>query len=138
MSQGEYVAPEKIEDVYARSPFISQLFVYGDSFENFLIAIVLLDEDYVKKWTAQNGNHAHITTPYETCQELKQIVLDDMTREGKRRDLMSFEQVKIIEFIRDPFTVENGLLTPTFKARRFAIERKYRPLFKKIYQTARN
>lgn len=60
-----------------------------------------------------------------------------MTREGKRRDLMSYEQVKMIELIKDPFTVENGLLTPTFKARRFAIEKKYRTLFQKMYKTAR-
>ena len=48
LSQGEYVAPDKIEDVYSRSRFISQVFVYGDSLENFLVAIVLLDDDYIK------------------------------------------------------------------------------------------
>ena len=137
MSQGEYVAPEKIEDIYARSPFISQLFVYGDSLESFLIGIIVLDEDYVKKWSLQTGNHVQISIPYESSNDLKQIVLDDMTHEGKRRDLMPYEQVKIIEFIKDPFTVENGLLTPTFKARRFAIEKKYRTLFEKIYKIAR-
>lgn len=134
LSQGEYVAPEKIEDVYARSPFISQLFVYGDSFESFLIAIIVLDEDYIKKWSAQNGNNTHLTVPYEKCDELKRIVLEDMTREGKKRGLMSYEQIKVVEFVKEPFTVENGLLTPTFKARRYAIEKKYKPVFEQIYK----
>jgi long-chain acyl-CoA synthetase len=76
----------------------------------------------------QNGNNIH---------ELKQIVLDDMIQEGKKRGLMSYEQVKIIEFIKEPFTIENGLLTPTFKARRFAVEKKYKVLFEKIYKHAK-
>ena len=61
--------------------------------------------------------------------ELKQIVLDDMIREGKKRGLMSYEQVKAIEFIKEPFTIENGLLTPTYKSRRFAVEKKYKNIF---------
>ncbi|CAF4216640.1 unnamed protein product, partial [Rotaria sordida] len=67
--------------------------------------------------------------------KLKRIVLDDMIREGKRRGLMSYEQVKAIEFIKEPFTIENGLLTPTFKARRYAVEKKYKELFQKIYKS---
>jgi long-chain acyl-CoA synthetase len=92
----------------------------------------------VKKWTSENGNNSHITIPYESSTELKQIVLDDMTREGKKSGLMSYEQVKIIEFVKEPFTVENGLLTPTFKARRYAIEKKYKELFQKIYKNAKD
>jgi long-chain acyl-CoA synthetase len=56
-----------------------------------------------------------------------------MTREGKKRGLMSYEQVKIIEFIKEPFTIENGLLTPTFKSRRFAVEKKYKDLLMSLY-----
>ncbi len=58
-----------------------------------------------------------------------------MIREGKRRGLMSFEQVKRIEFIKESFTIENGLLTPTFKSRRYAVEKKYKELFQKIYKS---
>jgi long-chain acyl-CoA synthetase len=58
-----------------------------------------------------------------------------MIREGKRRGLMSYEQVKAIEFIKEPFTIENGLLTPTFKSRRYAVEKKYKELFQSIYKS---
>jgi len=58
-----------------------------------------------------------------------------MVREGKRRGLMSYEQVKAIEFIKEPLTIENGLLTPTFKARRYAVEKKYKDLFTQIYKS---
>ncbi|UJR15663.1 hypothetical protein I4U23_002597 [Adineta vaga] len=135
LSQGEYVAPEKIEDVYARSRFISQLFVYGDSFQSFLVAVVLLNDDFVKKWTETEGNNLPSS---EFDNKLKQVVLDDMIREGKKRGLMSYEQVKAIDFIKEPFTIENGLLTPTFKARRYAVEKKYKDLFEKIYKRVNN
>ncbi|CAF1423303.1 unnamed protein product [Adineta ricciae] len=135
LSQGEYIAPEKIEDVYARSRFISLVFVYGDSFESFLVAIVVLDDDYVKKWAATEGHHVQASEPDE---KLKQIVLDDMTREGKKRGLMSYEQVKNIEFIKEAFTIENGLLTPTFKSRRYAVEKKYKNVFVNMYKSANN
>ncbi|CAF2567088.1 unnamed protein product [Rotaria sp. Silwood2] len=135
LSQGEYVAPEKIEDVYARSRFISQIFVYGDSFESFLVAVVLLNDGYVKQWAKNEGYTVEPTISPELNAKLKQIVLDDMIREGKRRGLMSYEQVKAIDFIKEAFTIENGLLTPTLKARRYAVEKKYKELFQQIYKS---
>lgn len=130
LSQGEYIAPEKIEDVYTRSLFVSQVFVYGDSFKNFPVAIVVLDDAYMKKWGEQESNRSIANDP----DKLKKVVLEDMTREGKKRDLMSYEQVKVIEFITEPFTIENGLLTPTFKSRRFAVEKKYKDLLLDLYK----
>jgi len=88
----------------------------------------------MQKWSSENSNTTHVISN----NELKQIVLDDMIREGQKHGLMSYEQVKIIEFIKEPFTIENGLLTPTFKARRFAVEKKYKDLFEKIYRTTKD
>ncbi|CAF3393097.1 unnamed protein product [Rotaria socialis] len=135
LSQGEYVAPEKIEDVYSRSRFIAQVFVHGDSLESVLVAVVLLNDEYIKQWATNEGLAVQETLSSEMEKKLKQVVLDDMVREGKKRGLMSFEQVRAIEFIKEPFTIENGLLTPTFKARRYAVEKRYNELFKKIYKT---
>jgi long-chain acyl-CoA synthetase len=56
-----------------------------------------------------------------------------MVREGKKRGLMSYEQVKAIDIIKEAFTIENGLLTPTFKSRRFAVEKKYKDLLMSLY-----
>ncbi|CAF4351679.1 unnamed protein product, partial [Adineta steineri] len=66
LSQGEYVAPEKIEDVYARSRFISQIFVYGDSYESCLVAIVVLNDGFVKKWAQTEGNNVETIEPSES------------------------------------------------------------------------
>lgn len=53
MAQGEYIAPAKIEDIYAQSPYILQIFVYGNSYKSCLVAIVvpnllLIQENFKK------------------------------------------------------------------------------------------
>lgn len=130
MSQGEYIAPEKIEDVYCRSLFIFQVFVFGDSLKNFPVAVVVLDDAYVQKWAEKPDNRALLNDE----EKFKAFILSEMIREGKKRDLMSYEQVKVIEFIKEPFTIENGLLTPTFKSRRFVVEKKYKDLLLSLYK----
>jgi len=47
LAQGEYIAPEKLENVYVQSSFISQIHVHGDSLQSFLVAIVIPDFDVI-------------------------------------------------------------------------------------------
>ncbi|EPB65024.1 hypothetical protein ANCCEY_15913, partial [Ancylostoma ceylanicum] len=45
LAQGEYVAPEKIENIYVRSKYVAQSFVYGESLKTCLIAVVVPDAE---------------------------------------------------------------------------------------------
>ena len=130
MSQGEYIAPEKIENVYVRSRFVAQVYVYGASQHNALVGLVVLDDDVAKKWLREQEK------PSDAA--LNEAVLTDMIHYGKQHGLMPYEQVKRITIIAEPFTMENGLLTPTFKARRHAVEKKYRAVFQEMYNQLKN
>ena len=55
LSQGEYIAPEKLENVFVLSPFIAQVMVYGDSLQNCTVAIVVVEVAAMEKWGAENG-----------------------------------------------------------------------------------
>ena len=40
MQQGEYIAPERLEVIFEKSPFIDQVFVYGNSLREYLVALL--------------------------------------------------------------------------------------------------
>lgn len=53
--QGEYVAPEKIENVHTQSPLVAQSFVYGDSLRSFIVAVIVPDHEALEAWAKANG-----------------------------------------------------------------------------------
>lgn len=55
LSQGEYIAPEKIEQMLINSPLIAQSIVYGDSFKSYTVAIIVPEESEVEKWALKQG-----------------------------------------------------------------------------------
>ena len=54
-SQGEYIAPEKVENIYARSTLVAQVYHYGDSLKSACVAIIVPDEEVLTKWASDNG-----------------------------------------------------------------------------------
>jgi long-chain acyl-CoA synthetase len=57
LSQGEYIAPEKVENVFALSKFAEQTMVYGDSLKNCCVGIIVPNPAAVKEWAAENGKY---------------------------------------------------------------------------------
>jgi len=50
LSQGEYIAPEKIEQIMTLSPMIAQCFIYGNSLQNNVVAVVTPEQEWVEQW----------------------------------------------------------------------------------------
>uniref|UniRef100_A0A4W5JVB3 Arachidonate--CoA ligase n=2 Tax=Hucho hucho TaxID=62062 RepID=A0A4W5JVB3_9TELE len=98
LAQGEYIAPEKIENIYTRSDAVAQVFVHGDS-----------------------------------LQDVKKAILEDILKLGKDSGLKSFEQVKDITLYTEMFSIQNGLLTPTLKAKRAELRNYFREQIDKLY-----
>ncbi|CAK6446026.1 unnamed protein product [Pipistrellus nathusii] len=135
LAQGEYVAPEKIENIYSRSDPVAQMYVHGDSLQAFLVGIVVPDPEVMPSWAQKRGIEG---TYKELCanKELKKAILEDMVRLGKESGLHSFEQVKAIHIHSDMFSVENGLLTPTLKAKRPELREHFKKQIQELYSTS--
>ncbi|XP_025836034.1 long-chain-fatty-acid--CoA ligase 1 isoform X4 [Agrilus planipennis] len=132
LSQGEYIVPEKIESVYLRSQYVHQVFVHGESLKSCIVAIVVPEVDVIKCWAQENGIPGTFSV---LCShpEVKQLIFDDMIAWGKEAALKSFEQVKDIYLHPDPFSMQNGLLTPTMKSKRPQIRNYFLPQIEDMY-----
>jgi long-chain acyl-CoA synthetase len=131
LAQGEYIAPEKIEGVYGRCPLVAQAFVYGDSLRAELVALVVPDPDTVLPWARERGLVPPGASPEEAVAKVcaspaaAAAVHAAMVAEGRAAKLRGFEQVAAITLTPDAFSVDNGLLTPTFKVKRAAAEKAF-------------
>ncbi|TMW67701.1 hypothetical protein Poli38472_011321 [Pythium oligandrum] len=117
LSQGEYVAAEKIENIFAKSKYVAQIFVYGDSFQTSLVAIAVPDSDVAQVWATSKGLSNEESTLEMLVQDpdFQKEIMEDMTRVGKEEQLRGFEFIKKIHLHAEPFGLEQGLITPTFK-----------------------
>uniref|UniRef100_A0A4W6CJD8 Arachidonate--CoA ligase n=1 Tax=Lates calcarifer TaxID=8187 RepID=A0A4W6CJD8_LATCA len=132
LAQGEYIAPEKIENVYVRSGPVAQVFVHGDSLQSCLVAIVVPDPEVLPGFAKSLGCQGSIE---DLCKntEIKKAILSDMIKLGKEAGLKSFEQVKDVYLHPEQFTIENGLLTPTLKAKRAELKALFQSQIDKLY-----
>ncbi|XP_019522723.1 PREDICTED: long-chain-fatty-acid--CoA ligase 1 [Hipposideros armiger] len=134
LAQGEYIAPEKIENIYTRSEPVAQVFVYGESLQAFLIGIVVPDVETLCHWARKRGFEGSFE---ELCRnkDVKKAILEDMVRLGKESGLKPFEQVKGITLHPELFSIDNGLLTPTMKAKRPELRNYFRSQIDELYST---
>lgn len=135
LAQGEYVAPEKIENILTRSPLIAQIFVYGSSLQSTLVAIVVPDEEPVRQWAQTNEPSLATASLAQACQTraLKDAIMVEIRRLSKESCLQSFETIKAIYLEPEQFSVEKGFMTPTFKLKRQTIRDAYERVIDELY-----
>ncbi|XP_055385680.1 long-chain-fatty-acid--CoA ligase 5 isoform X2 [Condylostylus longicornis] len=133
LSQGEYIVPEKIENIYIRSQYVNQIFVYGESLKSCIVAVVVPDVENLKFWAKENNIHGTLSILCNNS-KVKKLIMHNMLETGKKSGLKSFEQVKDIYLHPDPFSVQNGLLTPTFKTKRPQLKSYFKPQLDDMYK----
>jgi long-chain acyl-CoA synthetase len=139
LSQGEYIAPEKIESIYQKNELVAQAFVYGDSMQSQLVSIFVPDKTTLLRWAAKRPEFASMSFE-ELCSspEVNAQFLKAITVFGKENDLKGFEQIKALHLSTNEFTIENELLTPTFKLKRELVKNLYQDQIRDMYNTLTN
>ena len=128
---GKNIYPGPIEDIFRSKPFVDQIMIVGEGRE-FLTALVVPDLEAVKAYARENG------LPHTTMEGL---VNDDRIQglfhsefRAYSRGAAAHEKVRDFRIILEPFTVENGMLTPTMKPKRRVIEAEYAGLIDDMYE----
>ena len=137
LQQGEYVAPEKIENVLSDSSYVEQIFVHGESLQNYLIAIIVPNRNTVVEFLNKIGINCDKNNceNYFENEELKKDILQNLEQIGRKADFKGFEIIKKIYLSPKPFTVENDLCTPTLKIRRHVAKKYFAEKIKELYNS---
>jgi len=138
LSQGEYIRPEYIEVIYKQNKYIANSFVYGDSFQNYLVAIVVPNFEYLNAWAKQNNIVAKTNEDLIKNPAANKFILSQMDQTGKQENLNGFEHAKKITLVSEDFSAENGLLTPSLKLKRHEAKIRFANQIKALYEDNSN
>ena len=107
---GDNISPVKIENDLINIKSIEQSLVFGDS-KPYLVALLVLNKDF------------------------SNISKDDLSKEieNVNEKLTKIEKIKKFIIVKEQFTIENGLMTPTLKLKRYKIINKYKNELEKLY-----
>lgn len=94
LSQGEYIAPEKLENIYVQSEWVAQSWMYGDSLRDNIIGIVVVDPDRLAKYALDIGKKADDSSLLND--DLKKIILEDLIKLAKANEFSSLEKPKYL------------------------------------------
>ena len=135
LQQGEYISPEKIENIFSGCKYIEQIFIYGDSLQSYLIAVIYPKSHDVIEFLKKKDENVSKENykNYFDDQELKTDIIKELDKYGRKNGLKGFELPKKIHLCKEPFSVENQIVTPTMKIRRHIAKKYFEQEIKKLY-----
>ena len=107
---GDNISPLKIENELVNSEFIDQALVYGDN-KPYLVSMIVLSDDKKN------------STKEEIQSEIEKV----------NKNLTKIEKIKKFFISDEKFSIENGMVTPTMKLKRYKIIQKYKNNFENLY-----
>jgi long-chain acyl-CoA synthetase len=131
-SGGKYIAPAHLENEMKQSRFIEQILVIGEG-RKMAAAIVQPNFDFIKNWAKLHKIELGDTLEdIISNQKIKDRIMQEIDEGNKK--FGKWETIKKIELTPEIWSVDNDLLTPTFKPKREIILKKYKHLYNKIYE----
>ena len=107
---GDNISPAKIENQLINFPEIEQVMVYGDG-KSYLVALIVPNKEFNEK-----------------TEKINEIV------EKVNKNLTLVEKIKKFSLIKENFTIENSLMTPTMKVKRNKVIEKYKNILESFYK----
>ncbi len=129
---GKNIYPGPIEDQFKTFRYVDQILIVGEGRE-FLTALVVPNMDALASFAREEG---------VTFDSEEELLANDEVRKLFDREFRTYsrgasgpEKIRDFRLLDEPFTVENGMMTPTLKPRRRQIEERYATLVDEMYSS---
>lgn len=149
LSIGEYVAPEKIENILINNDYISQIFVYGEPIESVIVAIIVPNLKMCFEYLNSQGVKTDFNFNTDDTEKLLvekssvdkilnnkiliDFLIDTIDKYSRSKGLKGFEVVKNVRLNSTPFSIDNNLLTPSMKLKRHEAKIMFKKQIREMY-----
>lgn len=127
LENGKFVVPSPLEEELKLSPYILNTMLFGLN-RPHNVALVVIDEPALAKWARDKGLEIK---DYTDDSAVKELIGKEL--ETRAHNFRGYEKPKAFRLIREDFTIENGLLTPSLKVRRNLVLARYLPELEALY-----
>ncbi|ORZ34873.1 hypothetical protein BCR44DRAFT_1136794 [Catenaria anguillulae PL171] len=133
LSNGEYIALEKLESVYAGSKYVARICVYADSLRSYPLAIVQPVPAAIEALAKANG--IAFDSWEQLCHQklIASAILDDLKAIAKSNKFVAAEVVQAVVLADEEWTPQSGMLTAAMKLKRRELVDHYKRDIEKAY-----
>ncbi|MDC3347025.1 AMP-dependent synthetase/ligase [bacterium] len=128
-SGGDNIAPQRIEGFLELQPEIAQSMVYGDRKPN-IVALIVPQQEFASDWAKANGKKPDMAALVEDADFRKEI---SAAIDRVNTDMSVIERVRKFILTAEPFTTDNGMMTPSMKIRRHVIRENFGDALEALY-----
>ena len=133
LSQGEYIAPDRLQNIYKRGLGVADIFIPVSSLKHYIVGIVVVCEENFPILCKQKGLVRGSCAELILCPEAKGIMIEELDRIARLNSLAGFEKIKKICFCSKTFG-ELDLITTTFKVKRKDAAEHFKGMVRKLLQ----
>jgi long-chain acyl-CoA synthetase len=131
MSNGEKVPPTDMEEAILRDRLFEQVMVYGEGHPT-LVALAVVNPDKWKEFAKEVGVRADMPESLHDSR-VEQQVLERIS--VQIREFPGYAKVRRVLLLTEPWSIENGMLTPTLKLKRLQAASRYAREIEQLYQS---
>jgi len=134
LTNGENIEPQPIEDACIRSVYIDQVVLVGQDQKQLGVLIVPNLSALESAGLVPADSNLVDILPMLNNPKIRNLYRDELNREVQNRPGYSInDRIGVFEFLPEPFTIDNGFLTQTFKIRRNIVFERYQDIIVKMF-----
>ncbi len=130
LSNGKYVSPAPIENLFTESEFIQHVMVVGEN-QKFAGALISPNFEFLEDFANKENIYYRSRIDLIRNKEIYELLKSEVIKLNKK--VARFEQINTFRIVSDDWSPASGELSPTLKKKRNVIENKYKELINEMF-----